>query len=289
LIGNVLVDKGDTVLMENPTFPNVHSIFRSLQAEIRAMPVDNNGIMLKSLPRQEQARLKVIHTTPSHHYPTGIRMSLERRKALLAYANKHKCMIIENDYEHELANWRAPLPALFSMDQQDRVIFMGTFNRLLHPSVRLGYMVVPFLLIDAVAALQMHSHRFVSPASQIVMNQFIEKKYLYQHIKEVIQVAAERKALFLDLFNHTFTDEIRIQSLSTHSLYLLAKMNQHISDKAVTHALKQKNIIAHRYSKCFIDGYQEQGLILGYASVRRPILIKTLNQMAHIWHTQFHP
>ena len=283
LIGRVLIDPGDQVIMENPTFPNVHSIFSSLQANIEAVGVDEAGIDLQAMRRISPDRLKVVHTTPSNHYPTGLRMSLERRRALLDWVHEQQIFVIENDYEHEISNWREPIPSLFSMDEQDRVIYMSTFNRLLHPSIRLGYMVVPHYLLDAVEALQKHSHRFVSPSLQIIMSQFMEKKYLYQHVKNVIEVAGERKELFEQSFRTHFEGEIRLSPQYSDNLYLLALFEKNLPDREVTAMLEQGNIIAHPYSKCFIGKQQENGLIMGYASVRNPVIRKTIPRMARLW------
>jgi GntR family transcriptional regulator/MocR family aminotransferase len=282
LLGNVLIDPGDGVVLENPTFPNVHSIFRSLRAHIHPVNIEAGGIQLPEAWGQKPSP-KAIHTTPSHHYPSGVRMSLARRQALLAWAYRHLSFIIENDYEHEISNWHDPIPSLFSLDTQDRVIYLGTFNRLLHPSVRLGYMVVPFYLLPAVEALQKHSHRFVSPSLQIVMNQFIEKKYLYAHVKNVVGAAEERKALFEKLFEELFQGEMELVPREADSLYLLARFRRRMKDKDLVRMLEQGNIIAHAYSKCFIDGQPEDGLILGYASVRNPVIRKTLSQMHRLW------
>lgn len=288
LIGNVLIDPGDQVVMENPTFPNVHSIFRSMRADIQAVGIDHEGINLQALTELEQLQPKVIHTTPSNHYPTGVRMSMARRQGLLDWANEKQTFIIENDYEHEISNWKESIPSLFSLDTQDRVIYMGTFNRLLHPSVRLGYMIVPFYLLEAVEALQKHSHRFVSPSLQIVMNQFIEKKYLYQHVRQVIQAAEERKILFEQIFQENFQEEIKLCPHDSDNLYMLAQFSKEVDDKKVASVLEKGNIIAHPYSKCFIDGNHENGLILGYASVRNPVIRKTLPRMARLWREHFH-
>lgn len=286
LIGNVLINKNEWVAMENPTFPNVHSIFKSLQAQIHTIDVDEQGLNVARLPVGSKRIPKLVHTTPSSHYPTGVRMSMQRRSELLAWANKHQALVIENDYEHEVCNWNKPIPSLFSLDKEDRVIFMGTFNRLLHPSIRLGYMVVPFYLLDAVEALQKHSHRFVSPSTQIVMNQFIEKKHLYNHVKRVVQVAEERKEVFVKTFDECFQGKIQIQKRDSDSLFLMAGQGE-MDDKLVTEVLERNNIVTHAYSKCFITQNQDNGLILGHTSVRKPVIIKTLAKMARILNEHF--
>lgn len=269
LISSVLIDKGDNVILENPAFPNVHSIFKSAQANLLPISLDDQGIDLKKINELNHLNPKLVHVTPSNHYPLGVKMSLKRRKELLHWASANTSLIIENDYENEIANYKENIPSIFSLDNEDRTIYMGTFNRLLHPSIRLGYMVVPKYLIGAVEALQEHSHRFVAPSIQVVMNQFIERNYLYMHIKNIIEVAQERQEVFLSEFNKSKFMTIKNQDFN--SLHLVANFNKDISDKdeaVIIQKLKEVQITSHSLSKCFIGNKKQQGLILGYSSIR---------------------
>lgn len=282
LIGNSLLNPKDTVVLENPTFPNVHSIFRSLDANIKPVSVDKNGIMIKDLSLSKNERAKLIHLTPSNHYPTGVRMSLERKHEILKWANQNEAVIVENDFDHEISNWKNRQESIFNLDKQERTIFLGTFNRLLHQSVRLGYMVVPYFLLDAIKALQKHSHRFVSPSNQLVMSQFIERNYLYDHIKNVVDISEKRKAIFIESFEKYMHPSMKIQPSQARSLHLLAKLPNHISDREIKEKLNKLNITAHEFSKCFIDDYK-QGLIFGYSSVKRPSIIKNIRELSKVY------
>lgn len=285
LIGNAILNPNDTIVMENPTFPNVHSIFRSLDANIKSVLMNENGIDIKSLQLSENENPKLIHLTPSNHYPTGVQMSLERKKEILAWADKHKAIIIENDYDHEISNWKIKSESLFSLDQQQRTIFLGTFNRLLHQSVRLGYMVVPHFLLAVVKALQKHSHRFVSPSNQVVMSQFIEKKYIFNHIKNVVEIAEERKEIFVENFKKYIHASIQMKDSQARSLHVLTEIPEHgVSDKQISQELSKINITAHHYSKCFVNN-TKQGLIFGYSCVKRPILIKKIKETAKVYNS----
>ena len=210
LIGNSLINNGDRMVMENPTFPNVHSIFRSLQANIDAVPIDDEGIRVDQIKTDQKPKL--IHITPSNHYPYGVKMSKKRKLDLLKYASKNESIIIENDYDHEISNWKSKDPSLFNLDQEQRTVFLGTFNRLLHQSVRLGYMVVPHYLLETIKALQKHSHRFVSPSNQVVMSRFIEKNHLFHH-KSILQKLNSHNRLFLKCINNSLfgSDEHQYQ------------------------------------------------------------------------------
>lgn len=283
IVGNVVVNPDDTVIMENPTFPNVHSIFKGLRAKIQPASVDMHGIKVSELAGNDCMNTKIIHTVPSCHYPTGVRMSLERRLELLKWANEHKSIIIENDYEHEVNNYKDFIPSLFSLDTEQRTVFLGTFNRLLHPSIRVGYMVVPYFLLDAVEALLKHSHRFVPSSIQVVLSQFIEKYYLYNHIKNVIEIAEERKKIFFDTFENCFGDSLTLSNCSTHSLHTLVELPAHIKDSELSALFAKNNIITHAYSKCFVDHNTKQGLIMGFTPVKTPIIKQKISQMEKLY------
>lgn len=284
LIATTLINKGDNVVVENPLFPNAHSVFKSSKANLIPLPLDNEGIQINNLKIKNHKKIKLIHVTPSNHYPLGIKMSLKRRVELLNWASKNGSLIIENDYENEIANCSEATPTIFSLDNEDRTIYLGTFNRLLHPSIRLGYMIVPKHLLNGVKALVEHSHRFVTPSIQIVMNQFIEKNYLYQHIKNCITAAKERHELFVN----QFTEKIKSMQLldkSFNSLHLVAKFNNIKTPKEefeIIAKLKARNITAFSLSKCYIGTPEKTGLIFGYSAVRKNFLIKKIDIMSKV-------
>ena len=287
LIGKVLINVGDTVYMENPTFPNVHTIFRSLNAKIEALDLDEQGAMVPSQKKKTTEHPKLIHVTPSAHYPSGIPMSLKRKHEILEWASANKSFIIENDYEHEIIHRDQQSPSLFSLDNEDRTIYLGTFNRVLHPSIRLGYMIVPNHLINAVQALQKLSHRFISPSIQIVMNQFIEKKMLMTHIKNVQQAADERRKGFVQAFNTAFKGKLNISESLTDVLHLLIELPPEISESKYISILQDQKIVVHPYSKCFINGPVGNGIIVGYSSVRTPAMKKKIQLMADLYFQHF--
>ena len=210
-------------------------------------------------------------------------MSLNRRLELLKWANENSTIIIENDYEHEVNNYKDFIPSLYGLDTQQRVIFLGTFNRLLHPSIRVGYMVVPFYLLDAVEALLKHSHRFVPSSIQVVLSQFIERNYLYNHVKNVIEIAEERKNLFCETFENSFGDSVLLEKSDIRSLHVFAKLHEGLKDTELVNHFAKHNIIAHPYSKCFVSENPTQGLILGYTPVRTQIIKQKILQMEKLY------
>ncbi len=268
-IASALIDPGDRVVIENPTFPNVQAVFRSFRAEVHAIAPDREGIQLQGENDLRNIRPKLIHVTPSDHYPLGIRMGMERRIELLRQAAECKALIIENDYEQEMANVREKTPTLFSLDKEQRTIYLGTFNRLLYPSIRLGFMVLPPHLVPVIKAFEEHSHRFVSPSLQMVMGQFIERNHLYQHIKNLGEVAAERLAVF----RQSFREHIRSMELletgfrGVHVVAVFKEPRSVEQEQTLISELSKKGIAAFPLSNCYTGQSPQTGLILGYSTV----------------------
>lgn len=282
LAGTLLLNPGETMCLEDPTFPNVHAVFKGLMANVIGVPVDKKGIHVDFM-RNLKHKLKIIHVTPSCHYPTGLKMPMERREELLALAEEKNAFIIENDYEHELNNWDDQLPALFSLDNNQKTIYLGTFNRILHPSLRIGYMIVPHRLKLPLELMLKHSHRFVAPSIQFVLNQFIEKKVMHNHLHNLITVTKERKQFFTQTFQQIFKGTgFHITPTEVLSLQSLVTFTNGIYDKDLVALLNQHHLSAHSYNKCFISPSNQQGLILGHSSIQKHI---TKNKLVRMFDT----
>jgi len=284
LLSTALINKGDQIILENPTFPNVHSVFKSSLAKLIPLPLDSQGIDLTKLDNHEIKNLKIIHVTPNNHYPFGLYASKKRKQQLIDLAKKHNTYIVENDYEHEIINNPQIKNNLFNFDKSHRTIYLGTFNRLLFPSIRLGYMVLPKHLVNAIESLQEHSHRFVAPIAQMVMSQFIEKNHLYSHFKNLKTVAKERSKIFTQWHKNTNTNTqlVTTENNSLHKVLLFDdKITLETEEKIQEHLLK-KGISAYRLSTCFIDKKTKTGLIIGYATVAPSVMKQKLTVLASV-------
>ncbi|WP_337036131.1 PLP-dependent aminotransferase family protein [Pantoea agglomerans] len=141
LLAMMFVDPGDEVWMEEPGYPGARNAFLAAGAQVRGIEVDAEG----AIPASGSAKL--MYLTPSHHYPTGVTLSLTRRLAWLDWAQRNRCWLIEDDYDSEFHYDERPIPALQGLDRHQRVITLGTFSKSLFPSLRLAWMVVPPALI----------------------------------------------------------------------------------------------------------------------------------------------
>lgn len=283
LIGDILLDEGDQVVAENPTYANALAVFKSLKAKIVTADIDTEGLSLQSIKNKKLKSPKLVYTIPSNQYPAGVKMSLKRRLELLEWAYKNNCLIVEDDYDHEFSNWENPIASIFGLDQRNSVIYQGTFNKLLHPSIRLGYLIVPPYLIQDIKAMYEQSLRFVSPVTQKVMSEFIERDYLSKHLRQVVQLSSERKDFFVNCFNEYFTGEIELHPVN-EGLHLIARLPSYLNDVDFANYLTERKIIAFPYSKYFLKKPKENGLVMGFSSVSQPIIKEKIQKMVKYFH-----
>lgn len=285
LIANTLVNPGDRVLAENPTFENVVSVFRGLRANLEPLNLDENGAIIPLL-KDLDSKPKVVHLTPSCQYPLGYQMSFERKKQWIEFAQKNNTYLIENDYEHEIVNYKQQSSTLFSQDFQGNTIYLSTFNRLLHPSIRIGFMIVPFKILPAVKAIMNHSHRFVPPSIQMVLNDFIKQSFLQVHIKNIWQTSHERKATFLKAAQQYLPNW---EMKDTAALHLLGYFNQspinnsEFDDVAFSELLSDQNIAVQSLSRLYFNEPVKNGLVLGYSSVPSSVILQKLQQWSLLY------
>ena len=147
LIARLLADPGDTVWIEEPGYGGAQACFATAGLDTRPIPVDEEGMRPEALPA-DTAPPRLIYVTPSHQYPRGVTMSMARRLALLACAERHGAWIIEDDYDSEFRYTTPPVASLQGLADRAPVIYVGTFSKVLYPGLRLGYLVLPDGLID---------------------------------------------------------------------------------------------------------------------------------------------
>ncbi len=199
LATQLLIDVGDTVWVEDPGYPGARTAMESAGARVHPVPVDGEGLN----PQGHHPAPRLIYTTPAHQYPLGVPMSLPRRMALLNEAERHGAWILEDDYDGEYQYDQRPLPALQGLDAQGRVIYVGTFSKVLFGSLRLAYLVLPRPLMSAFcrarAAFDGHSNQL----QQAVTADFIRAGHFATHLRQSRLIYQSRRDLLLsELASH---------------------------------------------------------------------------------------
>lgn len=193
LAAQLLLDPGDTVWLEEPGYLGARNAMQAAGARLHPVPVDEEGLN----PAGDHPAPRLIYTTPSHQYPLGMAMSLPRRMALLAHAEREQAWILEDDYDGEFQYDQRPLPSLQGLDRSGRVIYVGTFSKVLFGSLRLAYLVLPPALLEpfarARAAFDGHSNQLL----QAVTAEFLQGGYFASHLRQMRLLYRSRRDLLL--------------------------------------------------------------------------------------------
>lgn len=200
ILARMFVQRGTDVAIENPCYRGAANVFASHGARLLPVPTDDDGLDIGCLP-QEAA---LIYLTPSHQYPTGATLSLERRAQLLAWAERRRTYIVEDDYDSDFHYDGIPLPALQSLDTHDQVIHLGTFSKSLAAGLRIGYMIVPRHLAAAATAVKALLNNSSPWLAQAVLADFIDSGAFAHHLRRIRTIYRARRNRLLDALGRHF-------------------------------------------------------------------------------------
>ncbi len=274
LAARLLLAPGDRVWIEDPGYRGLRGPLAAAGLDIVPVPVDDEGLSLKAgLARAPDARLAVV--APSHQYPLGRTMTLARRLALLDWAAERGAWILEDDYDSEYRYGGRPLAALQGLDARrpdggGRVIYLGSFSKVLFPSLRLGYLVVPSALADsfvrARAALDDHPSAIVQP----VLASFIAEGHFAAHVRRMRTLYARRQQVLLAAGRRHLGDLLELEP-DHAGMHLLARplpaLARRMTDRAAAERAEAAGITVSPLSNYFMAGPAAQGMLLGYAGV----------------------
>lgn len=258
LLAMMFVDPGDEVWMEEPGYPGARNAFLAAGAQVRGIEVDAEG----AIPASGSAKL--MYLTPSHHYPTGVTLSLTRRLAWLDWAQRNRCWLIEDDYDSEFHYDERPIPALQGLDRHQRVITLGTFSKSLFPSLRLAWMVVPPALITPIGQARsvLDGHSALLP--QAVTAAFLQQGHFASHLRLMRQLYRSRRDLLLTLIAQQLSPWIT-PIVSSGGLQVTVRLQQ---DEARLSALAaQQGLLLPRLSPLYAGPSSQQGWMLGFAAL----------------------
>jgi GntR family transcriptional regulator/MocR family aminotransferase len=259
VIARAMLAPGDRVAMESPGYQPARFLFESLGLKVRGVPVDREGLVVGSMPGQ--ARL--VYVTPSHQYPLGVSMTLARRLALIAWAERHAAAIIEDDYDSEFRFGGRPIEPLRALDMTERVIYVGSFSKTMLPTIRLGFIVTPPWLRDAVHKAKYVTDWHTSLPFQAALARFIDEGGYARHLHKMRRVYEER---------HDIVSNVLARDFSEHFEPMPAVAGLHVS--AIARRLSADGLaaIARRAIRAEVEVQTLSGFAVG-APVRPGLLL----------------
>ncbi|GIH24209.1 GntR family transcriptional regulator [Acrocarpospora phusangensis] len=276
LIGRVLVEPGDVVAVEDPGYPPARELFSSLGARVAGVPVDHDGLDVSALP----AGARLVYVTPSHQFPLGTPMSLPRRAALLAWAERHDAVIVEDDYDSDYRFECRPLEPLQSIDASGRVIYIGTFSKALLPMLRLGYLIAPASLQPALRTAKQLTDWHGDQTSQAALAAFIDEGLLSRHLRKATQEYATRRETLLAALHTHFAGTLDVIP-SCAGLHVSARLTPGTPldlEAALTRA-HTAGLALDPLTR-FYATHPQPGLILGYGLIHPDRIEKGISLLA---------
>lgn len=266
---HVLLDEGDVALMEEPGYPGVRGALLGAGVRTETGPVDAEGFDIDA-GEAAAPDARLVCVAPSHQYPLGVTMSLARRLKLLDWAQRTDGWVLEDDYDSEYRYAGRPLSALQGLDRDGRVVYAGSFSKVMFPSLRIGYLVVPADLAEpfrlARAALDDHPSTIAQPA----LAAFIEEGHFAAHLRRMRRLYAERRAALAEALTARLGEDVAIAP-SEAGMHLLARLGPNLApgmdDKAVQTRAAEHGVTVSALSAYYAGESADRGLLLGFSAV----------------------
>lgn len=276
LVARLVLDPGDRVCLEDPGYVGADLVFEAAGAQISPMPLDDEGMELGE-PGLRGARL--VYLTPAHQFPLGVTMSLPRRLALLEQARTSGTLIFEDDYDSEFRYSGRPVPALQGLDRHGLVLFAGTFTKVLFPSFRLGYLVIPSDLVDRFAATISATSRFAPVLEQAVLCDFITEGHFGRHLRRMREVYSERLSILLDAARERLAGLLEVSTVEA-GLQTVGWLRGGIDGEAAAEAAAARGVEVTPLSRYYRRRPAREGLQLGFAAVDEKEIRRGVRELA---------
>ncbi|WP_146506839.1 MocR-like pyridoxine biosynthesis transcription factor PdxR [Thalassoglobus neptunius] len=287
LLGQLLIDPGDVVWVEEPGNLPANSLLQLSGAEIEGIPLDGEGLDLSVAQSTSKSRRspRMICVTPGGQWPLTMTMSLNRRLELLARAQESKSWVVEDDYNGEFRYNGRPHRSLTSLDPTGRTIYMGTFSKVLFPSIRLAFLVVPRGLAETFAMAKWLQDRGTSPLPQMVLHRFIESGNFVKHLRRMRTLYAERQRFLFEGLQEYLGENVVVE-LPESGLHLVVFGRTKKIEQRLIAAAERAEVQFHLVNSYALhpESDSARGIILGFAAYEK----KCSQQALKNWATEFH-
>ncbi|WP_434630523.1 PLP-dependent aminotransferase family protein [Chromobacterium sp. CV08] len=281
LLAQLLAEPGDTAWIEEPGYTGAQAAMLAAGLRCRGIRVDGQGLC----PDPDATPPRIIYATPAHQYPTGAVMGLSRRLELLALARRHDSWIVEDDYDGEFCYTSAPLAALQSLDRDGRVIYLGTFSKVMFPGLKLAYLVLPPELVDPYRRCQARLQGEGSYLQQAAVADFIEQGHFARHIRHMRELYQRRQLLLRHAAAQYLGDAMPLHG-GDAGMHLLAALPDGFDEWELQTAAAEQELWLRPLARHFLETPYRNGLVLGYAGIEDHALRPAVQQLADLLETR---
>lgn len=268
LITTVMLDAGDTLAVEEPCYSGIRSALLAAGGVALPIDVDRNGMVVDQVTRLSPAP-RGVYVTPSHQYPTTTTLSLERRAALIDWANDKRSFIIEDDYDSEYRYDGAPISCIQGLDVASNVLYVGTFTKTMFPGIRLAYMVAPSDLMPAFVAMRTVVDGHSALFNQAVLAEFMATGEFTAHIRKMRQVFRARRDAFVEEMDRQLSSFGSL-TVPTGGFQAIWHLHEGVRESEVKEKAAKSGIYLPSLSELFLHKGGTPGFVLGFAALTPP-------------------
>lgn len=265
LVGHALLKAGDRVWLEDPGYPPTREVLAHMGIAAVSVPVDGEGMVVSEANRRApRARAAVV--TPAHQSPLSVSLSLSRRFALLDWASRNSAWIVEDDYDGEYRYVGRPLPALKSLDRDGRVLYAGTFSKVLFPSVRLAYLVVPESQVERFEEVSQALAGGSPQLTQAIATGFIKEGHFARHIQRMRKLYAERRDAARADLEGVLGKRVRFDA-QPGGMHLILWLRGNQSDRRLVARMREEGLYAEALSDWRMEVERPPAVLLGFTNI----------------------
>jgi GntR family transcriptional regulator/MocR family aminotransferase len=278
MVATMLTDPDDTVWIEDPGYRGARTALAAMGARLRPVPVDDEGLVPPR--RGSGARPRLIYVTPSHQYPTGVTLSLSRRLQLIEHAAARGSWIVEDDYDSEFQYDARPLPAMQGLDGGERVLYVGTFTKVLFPSLRLAYLVLPPALVGGFVTARTAHDGHTARLAQLVTADFMEEGHFAAHVRRMRRLYHQRRDLLLSEIRRRLDPWCRpIGGSAGLQLTVALPRGREV---ALTSAAARVGVATPGVSGLFGSRARMDAWLLGFAALRDDAIVEGVRRLVRL-------
>ncbi len=277
LIVRLLIDRGDRVAIEDPSYQGTREVLRAASARLLPVAVDGDGLNTAKLP----SNARIAFVTPSHQFPTGAILTLARRLELLDWAKRENAVIVEDDYDGEFHYEGQPIESLQGLDREGRVIYVGTFSRTVFSALRIGYLIAPKALVAAFTAAKWLSDRHTATLEQQTLAEFITSGMYERYLRQVRRRNAARRQALLDSIRKCLGDRVEVTG-DCAGAHVVLWPRQGVAEEAVIRGAAARGVGIYGISSYFLRKAKRPGIMLGYSRMREADIREGIRRLSEV-------
>jgi len=282
LIATMMLDAGDRIWMEDPGYGGAQTAFSGAGANIVPIPVDSNGMCVDHAMRAAP-HARLAYVTPSHQYPLGMTLCLPRRLQLIEWARRENAWIVEDDYDSEFHYDSRPIAAIHGLDRHQRVLYVGTFSKVLFPGIRIAYLVVPKPLVSSFVTARSQVDGHTSSLMQAVLAEFMQDGHFMAHVRRMRELYRARRDIFMDEMQRHLSDRLRPQPTQGGLQTACLLNDQRQSDKRLAGIAARSGIDLPLLSRLYLGDVKQSGFVMGFSALTPAQIGDGIQVLARAW------